>query len=50
MTGIHRCHFTNKPMWMIINLQMEGSSGKPGPEVTTGYFIKYIIVKRSRPI
>lgn len=49
-TGTHRCNFMNNPMWIIINLQMEGSSGKPGPEVTTDYYIKNVVVKRGRKI
>jgi len=28
----HRANFVGKPMWLIINLQMEGSSGAPGPQ------------------
>jgi hypothetical protein len=47
-TGMHRCNFMNKPMWVIINLQMEGSSGNPGPEVATDYFIKNVVIKRGK--
>lgn len=46
--GVHRCNFMNRPMWLIINLQMEGSSGHPGSEITTDYYIKNVIVKRCR--
>jgi hypothetical protein len=31
-TTVHTADFMNKPFWLIINLQMEGSSGSPGPE------------------
>lgn len=48
LTGVHRCNFMNKPMWLIINLQMEGSSGGPGPQTDTDYFIKEVLVRRSR--
>jgi beta-glucanase (GH16 family) len=48
LTGVHRCNFMNKPMWIIINLQMEGSSGGPGPVGETNYYIKEVLVKRSR--
>jgi hypothetical protein len=46
-TAVHRCNFMNEPMWLIINLQMEGSSGSPGPTGTTSYYIKDILVRRS---
>lgn len=45
LTGIHCCNFMNKPMWIIINLQMEGSSGHPGPIEATDYYIKDNTVK-----
>ncbi|MFT3823580.1 MAG: family 16 glycosylhydrolase [Chitinophagaceae bacterium] len=45
-TGVHRCNFTNKPLWIIINLQMEGSAGSPGPQTSTEYYIKDILVRR----
>lgn len=48
LTGVHRCNFTNKPLWIIINLQMEGSSGEPGPADTTYYYIKDILVRRAK--
>jgi hypothetical protein len=31
-TGMHRANYVGKPLWIIINLQMEGSSGSPGPD------------------
>ncbi|UGU15679.1 family 16 glycosylhydrolase [Sinomicrobium kalidii] len=31
-TGTHTADFVGKPFWLIINMQMEGSSGAPGPE------------------
>lgn len=49
-TGTHQANFTDKPLWLIINLQMEGSSGMPGPGVNTHYYIRNIIVKRGEAI
>ncbi|MFN8074947.1 MAG: family 16 glycosylhydrolase [Kineosporiaceae bacterium] len=42
--------FVGKPMWLIMNLQMEGSSGAPGPGVgaETWYRGKDIYVGRTR--
>ncbi|WP_315821210.1 hypothetical protein [Paraflavitalea speifideaquila] len=48
LTGVHRCNFMNKPLWIIINLQMEGSSGMPGPQAETNYYVKKILVRRSK--
>ncbi|AXP82068.1 Endo-1-2C3-1-2C4-beta-glycanase ExsH [Mariniflexile rhizosphaerae] len=45
-TGVHYTNFTNKPLWLIINLQMEGSSGDMGPHTGTSYFAKNVTVKR----
>lgn len=36
--------YVGKPMWFIINLQMEGSSGSPGPTTNTTYSIKNLKV------
>ncbi|MGS2761016.1 DUF2264 domain-containing protein [Sinomicrobium sp. M5D2P9] len=47
-TGSHRANFTGKPLWLIINLQMEGSSGSPGPEAETFYYARNVTVKRSK--
>ena len=33
--GMHTANFVGKPLWLIINLQMEGSSGSPGPDNAT---------------
>ncbi len=44
--GTHDSNFTNKPLWLIVNLQMEGSSGPAGPEQETGYYARKITVKR----
>ena len=44
--GEHSTNFTNKPMWLIVNLQMEGSSGTPGPETETNFYAKNISIKR----
>ncbi|KAF3922345.1 hypothetical protein AA313_de0200912 [Arthrobotrys entomopaga] len=40
--------FVNKPMWIIIDLQMEGSSGSPGPSGTTTYQAQKVYVGRTR--
>jgi beta-glucanase (GH16 family) len=48
LRGVHRCNFMNKPMWIIINLQMEGSSGMPGPQGETDYYVKDVLVRRSK--
>ncbi|KAF8067763.1 endo-beta-1,3-galactanase [Lyophyllum atratum] len=39
--------FVGKPMWLIVNLQMEGSAGSPGPTGTTTYKIRNVVVTRS---
>lgn len=38
--------FVDSPCWLIIDYQMEGSSGSPGPEATTRCSMKNIAVKR----
>ncbi|KAK6530262.1 hypothetical protein TWF694_003624 [Orbilia ellipsospora] len=40
--------FVGKPMWIIIDLQMEGSSGSPGPSGTTTYQAQKVYVGRTR--
>jgi hypothetical protein len=49
-TGTHPANFMNKPMWIIINLQMEGSSSAPGPEGTTTYLARDVMVIRYRRV
>ncbi|MEU6415253.1 hypothetical protein [Microbispora sp. NPDC046933] len=44
----HARGFVGKPMWLIINLQMEGSSGSPGPSGSTYYRARNVYVGRSR--
>ncbi|KAJ6631131.1 hypothetical protein B0H10DRAFT_1980994 [Mycena sp. CBHHK59/15] len=39
--------FVGQPLWLIINLQMEGSSGSPGPTGTTTYKVRNLSVTRS---
>lgn len=47
--AVHRgTNFVNKPMWLIINMQMEGSSGSPGPGGNTIYKTKNPYVGRTR--
>jgi galactan endo-beta-1,3-galactanase len=47
-TGMHVANFVGKPMYIIINLQMEGSSGGNGPWGDTYYSAKNIYVGRTR--
>ncbi|MDT0343547.1 LamG domain-containing protein [Streptomyces litchfieldiae] len=50
LMGTHRgADFVGRAMWIIINLQMEGSSGTPGPETDTYYRARGLYVARSRP-
>ncbi|MFC3895745.1 family 16 glycosylhydrolase [Lentzea rhizosphaerae] len=47
--GQHRgAGFVGKPMWLIINLQMEGSSGSPGPSSDTYYRARNVYMGRNR--
>jgi galactan endo-beta-1,3-galactanase len=47
--GQHRgSNFVGKPMWLIVNLQMEGSSGSPGPTAETTYRARNVYVGRTR--
>ncbi|KAJ5088583.1 hypothetical protein N7456_012199 [Penicillium angulare] len=41
--------FTGQPLYLIIDLQMEGSSGSPGPTGTTLYEIKNLEVVSQNP-
>ncbi|KAF2798157.1 glycoside hydrolase family 16 protein [Melanomma pulvis-pyrius CBS 109.77] len=36
--------YTEKPLYLVINLQMEGSSGSPGPTTNTTYSVKNLQV------
>jgi len=48
LKGTHRgANFVGKAMWIIVNLQMEGSSGAPGPSGDTYYRARNIRVTRS---
>ena len=38
--------FVNSPCWLIVDYQMEGSSGAPGPDYTTHLYVTNIVVKR----
>jgi len=38
--------FVNSPCWLIIDFQMENSSGTPGPSYTTYTYVTNIVVKR----
>ena len=46
--GVHRGNFVGKPMWIIVNLQMEGSAGSPGPSADTFYRARNVYVGRTR--
>jgi hypothetical protein len=47
--GQHRgAGFVNRPLWLIINLQMEGSSGSSGPTADTIYRARNVYVGRTR--
>ncbi len=38
--------FVDSPCWLIVDYQMKGSSGRPGPSYTTYTYVKNIMVKR----
>jgi hypothetical protein len=38
--------FYNKPMWLIVDLQMEGSSGSPGPTGGATYQIRNVTMTK----
>jgi hypothetical protein len=40
--------FVNSPCWLIVDFQMEGDSGSPGPTETTYFRMKNIVVKRQK--
>lgn len=45
----HRgANFVGKPMWLIINLQMEGSSGSSGPSGDTFFSARNVYLGRNR--
>lgn len=44
--GTHWTDFTDKSLWLIINLQMEGSSGSPGPVDETKFHVRNVTVTR----
>lgn len=46
--AVHRADFVGKPLWIIINLQMEGSSGSSGPTTDTYYRARNLYVGRTR--
>jgi hypothetical protein len=46
--GQHRASgFVGKPMWLIMNMQMEGSSGSPGPSSDTYYRSRSMYIGRT---
>lgn len=46
--AVHTGNFVDKPMYIIINMQMEGSSGNPGPTADTYLIARNIYVGRTR--
>jgi beta-glucanase (GH16 family) len=47
--GVHRgANFAGRPMWLIIDLQMEGASGRPGPTASTHFRARNVYVGRNR--
>jgi galactan endo-beta-1,3-galactanase len=50
LTAVHRGNFMNKPMWIILNLQMEGSAIGAGPITDTHYYIRDILVRRRKTL
>ncbi|KAJ9200352.1 CAZyme family GH16 [Paecilomyces variotii] len=44
MTTQYGSDYISEPLWLIIDLQMEGSSGSPGPTTNTTYSIKDLSV------
>ncbi|HJT74536.1 MAG TPA: hypothetical protein VJ720_10965 [Chitinophaga sp.] len=46
--AVHNANFVGKPLYIIINMQMEGSSGSPGPTADTYLNARNIYVGRTR--
>lgn len=46
LTATHRANFVGKRMWIILDYQMEGSSGWPGPRDTTFMRVRDVYVGR----
>ncbi|MBP1650814.1 MAG: glycoside hydrolase family 16 [Bacteroidetes bacterium] len=46
--AVHNANFVGKPLYVIINMQMEGSSGTPGPTADTYLYAKNIYIGRTR--
>ncbi|TWI83984.1 LamG domain-containing protein [Chitinophaga japonensis] len=46
--AVHRGNFVGKPFYVIINLQMEGSSGSPGPSADTYLHARNVYIGRTR--
>ena len=46
--GAHNASFVGKPLYVIINMQMEGSSGTPGPAADTYLNARNIYIGRTR--
>lgn len=46
--AVHNANFVGKPLYVIINMQMEGSSGSPGPTADTYLNARNIYIGRTR--
>jgi hypothetical protein len=38
--------YVGKPMWLILDLQMEGSSGTPGPTTNQSFYAKNLLIQK----
>lgn len=45
-TGMHYCNLTNKPLWLISNLQMKGTSGDADGLRETSYSARNVSIKK----
>lgn len=48
LTATDSADFVGKPMWIILDYQMEGSSGSPGPDRTTFMRVKDVFVAKEK--
>jgi hypothetical protein len=39
-------NYLGKPLWLILDLQMEGASGSPGPNWNQYYYAKNLVIKK----
>lgn len=48
--GTHNTNFTGHALWLIINLQMEGSAKGEGPKSKTRYMARNVIIQRIKSL